>query len=388
MGIGAAVIAAALSASAAAQAPEDMGTLAFDEWDAGRVEVAGARLPTVVLYPTDGVGPHPLVGVIHGASRTGARHRVLAETLASRGFVVLLPDIPCGFTGCDHDANADQLIGLLEWAEARSDDGASPIAGLVDADRAALIGHSWGALASHMAAARLPSLDAVVLLDPNDDGTVGLDATSAVMAPTAQLLAQVPGSCNSQWREDEVGAALPAPNLELTVTDSAHCDPEEPGDFLCPVACAAGDASTSVYFRRYTVAWVACLLQGDAAVAPWLGGDALRSDEGDDVVRGTVERGLDALPCLGGGGLDAGPGDLDGGPSGGDAGIQIDAGGGVDAGGGGIDAGVRTDAGAGSESGGGCACRASPGRGARSGAWLGLALLAFVRRLSRGRRAA
>src|SRR5688500_6514992 len=105
--------------------------------------------------------------------------------------IALLPDMPCGIGGCDHDANANQLVALLDWAAMVAEDPASPIAGKVDPERRGLIGHSWGALASHMAAARDDRIDSLVLFDPNDDGTVGRDATAAVRAPTAQLLAMV-----------------------------------------------------------------------------------------------------------------------------------------------------------------------------------------------------
>ncbi len=365
-------LALALPGLARAQSPEARGSLGVGEHDAGRVAHAGVMIPTRVLYPTGGAGPYPLVGVIHGASRTGARHRVLAETFASRGFVVVLPDMPCGLGGCDHDANADQLVAMLEWAVTQSETPSSPLAGLVDGSRRALVGHSWGALASHMAAARDPSIDAVVLFDPNDDGTVGRDATATVMAPTAQLLASVPGACNSAWMEAAVGAALPTPNLELTVSGSAHCDPEDPGDFLCPIGCGSGDASTSVTFRRYAIAWVSCVLTGDAAMGPWLGGASMSGDESGGVIEGVEARGLDALPCRGAVGTDAGvpPGD-DAGMSGNDGGVPpgddagstaMDAGGssGSDGGGAGADAAVRTDAGAGGTDG-GCSCRSASG---------------------------
>ena len=37
-------------------------------------------------------------------------------TLASRGFVAVVPDMPCLVTFCDHDANAAQISALLGWA--------------------------------------------------------------------------------------------------------------------------------------------------------------------------------------------------------------------------------------------------------------------------------
>src|SRR5262245_21370885 len=86
-----------LASTARAQNPEDRGTLAFSEWDAGMVNHAGANIRTRVFWPND-PGPFPLVGVIHGANANGSYHLELARTLASRGFVVVLPDMPCTVT--------------------------------------------------------------------------------------------------------------------------------------------------------------------------------------------------------------------------------------------------------------------------------------------------
>jgi dienelactone hydrolase len=384
-----------LSSVGAAQAPEDRGGLTVMEWDAGAIATEGASIRRRVLYP-DGGGPYPLVGVIHGASRTGAQHIELARTLASWGFVVVLPDMPCGFAGCDHDANALQIAALLEWAVAQSADGASRIAGLVDPERRGLIGHSWGALASHLTAARNPQIDSVVLFDPNDDGTVGRDATATITAPELQLLAEVPGTCNSQWMEAAITPMLPDPHLQMTIDRSAHCDAEEPGDVICPFACGAGDASTSTFFRRYAVAWTLCVLTADARMASWL---TTRALDADPAVTGIVSSGLEALPCA-----STTPGD-DAGPSDVDASVELDAAsdadGGVTTEDGGTtaidasttrgDASVRTDGGGSpTETAGGCGCVVLGARAHASSAWLvlvGLALVLRVRSSRRERRA-
>lgn len=383
------------TSSALAQDPATRGSVAFEEWDAGGVVAAGTSIPTRVLYPS-AAGRYPLVGVIHGASRTGARHMELARTLASRGFVVVLPDIPCGFFGCDHEANANQLVALLDWAVATD----GPLAGRVDGTRRGLIGHSWGGLASHLAAARDDRIDALVLLDPNDDGTVGRVATATVTAPTAQLLAEVSGTCNSQWNDAAVTAALPSPKLQLTVDGSGHCDPEMPGDSVCPFACGSGDPDTAVTFRRYAVAWMSCLLAGDGSVRPWLGGAEMDREESEGTLENLTSAGLDTLECTAPPLTDAGVRDVDAGAD--DAGVE-DAGDG-DAGELASDGGIRVDGGvlldggareagpvhdAGMEAGdGGCGCRAAAGPlgPSRTAMLLLLAVLSRRRRVRRAQR--
>ena len=357
--------AAALSAAPAHAQPELPGPLAFTAWDAGSVAAAGASIPTRVFYPTGGGGPYPIVGVVHGASRNGSYMRVMAETLASRGFVAVVPNMPCNVFGCDHDANANQLVALLDWAVAQGSAPGSPIAGLVDGGRRGLVGHSWGALSSHLAAARDARVHALVLLDPNDDGTVGADAASSVGAPTAQLLAERSGACNNQWNEGVVTPALSGASLQLTIAGSGHCDVEEPTDGLCALACGGGDAATTPLFRRYAVAWIACVLGGDATVMPWVGGASLDADVTAGAVTGLATARLDTLACRGGmlpdGGTgpatDAGtvPGADSGSAPGVDGGAARDAG-----------ATARLDAGpdAGADGGGcGCAIVSAPASG-------------------------
>jgi dienelactone hydrolase len=288
-----------VSSGPARAQPEDPGALEVAEWDAGGVATAGATIPTRVFYPSDGGGSYPVVGVVHGASRNGSFMRVMAETIASRGCVAVVPDMPCEVYVCDHDANAEQLSALLDWAVAQSSTAGSPIEGLVDGELRGLVGHSWGGLASHLATARDGRIDALVLLDPNDDLGVGARAARDIAVPTMQLLAQSASGCNSMWNEDIITPALGGPYAQLTITRSGHCDPEDPSDALCPLVCGGGARETAPIFRRYAVAWIVCALGIDASVAPWVGGEGLDEDVVTGLVRDPVFGGSDILPCLG-----------------------------------------------------------------------------------------
>jgi dienelactone hydrolase len=372
-----------VSGAVRAQAPEERGPLAASSWDAGARTLDGVSIRVRVVYPELG-GPYPLVGVIHGANANGAYHTELATTLASRGFVVVVPDMPCTVTVCDHDANQRQISALLAWAAAESAEAGTRLAGKVDGGRRGLIGHSWGGLSSHLTAARDPSIGSVVLLDPNDDGTEGLSVTDAISAPHLTLLAQVPGLCNSQWQESMVRARLGGPRLELTVNRSGHCDPGEM-DGLCSFGCGRGDTSTTRLFRRYAVAWTACVLGGDPAMVEWVGGPSYTRDVREGTVVGPSAAGLDALACRSGAPVpDAGPTDVQ------DAAMGL-ADAGVDSGAGPImpedaavalDAEVRApDAGLVTAGGpGGCACRAARASSCRTLVPLALFAVAWARR--------
>ncbi len=353
------------AARARAQDPAELGPHAVTEWDAGRVTAATLSVPTIVSYP-DVAGPRPIVGVFHGFEGEHGDHQLLARTLASYGLVVLRATMPCRLTtGCNHDQNAAAMSALLDWAVAQSAASGTTLSGRVDPERRGLVGHSFGALNATVASSRDPSIDVVVLIDPNDDS--GLPGRAA----SASVLAAIPGSCNSLWNPTAIDAMLPAPKLRLTVSRSGHCDPTDAADAICMFGCGAGDRTTSPIFRRYTIAWTACHLLGDPAMAPYLVGASLAADEDADVVRGVTLAGGDALPCVTGVPFDAGTTTEDaavaedaGAPSedGGEAdgGFGADVGAAMDAG---LDVGAAIDAGA-SGVAGGCACRAgAPGSG-------------------------
>ncbi len=274
---------------AIAAQPEMHGPYAVETLDVGSVEADGVQIPTRIYAPMS-AERFPVVGVIHGAQRTGANQAVLAETFASHGFVAVVPDMPCGFLGCDHDANARQLSALLEWAVTTS-----PAADRIDGTRRALVGHSWGGLAVHLATARDPSIDAVVCLDPNDDGTVGYDAAPDVQVPNAALMAAVSGNCNATDWGANVYPRTGAPHLRVRVVGAAHCDVEDPSDNLCPIACGSGDPTLAYVFRRYAIAFVSCVLTGEDA--EWIGGSSMTTDEAGGTIDGVDQRGLEALPC-------------------------------------------------------------------------------------------
>lgn len=285
----------AASSQLAAQNPEDRGPLDVEMWNAGVVEAGGLRLRTRVYYPTT-PGNYALVGVIHGANANGTYHPELASTLASRGMVAVVPDMPCTVWACDHVQNAQAVLALLDWAVAASAATDTPLTARVDGERRGLIGHSWGGLTSHLAAASDASIQSLVLLDPNDDGTEGRDATAPILAPTLQLLADSEASCNSAWREATVRERLTVPNLQTTIRGSGHCDPGEL-DVVCSLACGAGDSAKTAIFRRYAVAWTACNLLGDTTMQRWLGGAEYDADVADRVLTNAFAVRLDELPC-------------------------------------------------------------------------------------------
>jgi len=283
-----------LSASAAYAQPETRGPHPITDFDAGRVNLAGVQIPVHVYHPSDIATPLPVVAVVHGYQRNGSFMAEMARTLASRGMVAVVPDMPCGgIAPCDHNANAEQLRALLLWAAADP-----VISGRVDPTKRAIIGHSWGALSTFIATTRAGDFEAAVLLDANDDRGLAAGIAAQAAVPTAQVRAEISGNCNSMWTGG-IFTAAPVPKLDVRIKGAAHCDAEEPSDNFCPILCGRGDPTKSALFRRYAVAFVSCILTRDPAVAPWVEGTGRAMDEAGGLIDQVGASGLAALPCIG-----------------------------------------------------------------------------------------
>jgi MYXO-CTERM domain-containing protein len=152
-----------------------------------------------------------------------------------------------------------------------------------------------------LAAQGHPEIDAVVVLDANDDASMGMAAAPSLTQPTAHLMAEVMGACNATNWKDTVFPLTTSPHMRLVVHGAGHCDVEDPTDALCGFACTAG-AGTSVapVFRRYAVAFMGCVLQSDPAMAPYVGGASMGADATAGTIQYVSSDGLDTLPCNGG----------------------------------------------------------------------------------------
>lgn len=109
--------------------------------------VAGHALSDAPFDLSD--GPYPLVVLSHGYSLGRTSYAWLAEHLASRGFVVVAPQ---HFELVDETladfwqaaiTRPQEVVSVLDYVEMQAADG-GPLAGLIDTESVAVVGHSYG----------------------------------------------------------------------------------------------------------------------------------------------------------------------------------------------------------------------------------------------------
>jgi dienelactone hydrolase len=208
----------------------------------------------------------------HGFARGKGNFVEWGKVLASHGYVVAIP----GFPGVDHPRNGRLISALLDWLQAASAKSGDRLAGLVDGERRGAVGHSAGGLAVLLAAAKDPSIDVVVALDPVDANNNALTAAGSMKAPLTAIFAQ-PGACNGNGNARAILSKLAAPHLALSVVGGTHCDAEDPSDFLCAL-CGGAAAPRQARFKRYAIATLDHVLKCRSGLAGWLGGADMQAD--------------------------------------------------------------------------------------------------------------
>lgn len=269
--------------SATGQAPDPAGPGALA---AGRVVedvpvTGGDVLATDVHFPDDGsggvaagAGACPVIVFGHGFARSKARHADFGAHLASRGFVVLIPN----FAGADHSKNGDDLSALLDWALAEDERPGSRLFGRLDREALGVGGYSAGGLAGLLCTARDSRVRAAALLDPVDSGGLGAAELPTVTAPVSWSWSE-PSSCNAFGSAEDLHAAAPAPKRGLGLTDATHCDPEAPSDFGCLLLCGGDSEDRRTLYRRHATDWFEYHLRCDESYRTWIDGAEVLAED-------------------------------------------------------------------------------------------------------------
>lgn len=254
------------------------------------VAATGSVFGATVWYPTAGPlePPYPLAVIGHGFQLPPGQYADYAGRLASFGYVAVTPDYPTPLLAPDHRGNALDLMGVVDWAVS-----APQLAGLVDVDRVAMLGHSLGGKAAVLAALLDDRVAVVVGLDPVDSSPAGCDPDdcpdvsvlagglaipSLLLGETLDAQACAPAADNYTT----FYAATPPPSLEVTVLGASHMS------FLddvssCGLPClfcqtaTVPDATVNALARAFAAAFLERWLRGRVAYDSFLTGAEAQS---------------------------------------------------------------------------------------------------------------
>jgi dienelactone hydrolase len=154
-----------------------------------RVQYPVAAAPGAAPDPAG--GPYPLVLFSHGFAGFPEQSVDLTTHLASWGYVVAAPDhverslsglLGTGAQGVTPSTDPEVLAATADLVALTADDTTSPLAGLVDLERVAVLGHSAGAGAAYRTAAIDGRIDAVGAYSLGTGGDEGLGEAPDVPA--------------------------------------------------------------------------------------------------------------------------------------------------------------------------------------------------------------
>jgi pimeloyl-ACP methyl ester carboxylesterase len=235
---------------------------------------AGDRVSYSLFTPqpneTLAAPPYPAIVLSHGFARDKRFHRNTGCALAERGIVVLTPDLSSLLGGEDAQLrNIENLVDHVRWLRSRAADPNDPLFGLLDPDRLGLVGQSAGGAISFEAAVDLAhvgaDVSAVVLLDTVPWSRT-VDRAGALRDTAFVSLRSEPSACNANGNILDLLDGLSIAAQDLLVVGGSHCDPENPTDLLCELACGGSNNEARRVYQELLYAFLR-----DALPAPDLG---------------------------------------------------------------------------------------------------------------------
>lgn len=293
--------------------PDQVGIYEVGTWD-GTMPGASGDDPDVRIYypalaaganetPDASGGPYPVVVLNHGFKPPlisfGIDYRNYtwaADYLTSHGYVVISVDLASNnslFASGQRNSeqDADDTLAALDFLEASNVDPTHPLVGLIDASRAAFVGHSRGGDGALMAASAEvlargagARVKAVVSLGSpafdSQNGGLALDFGDFTQVPALIVGGAADGIAPDRDQASIYGeAGSPAMRVEIDGANHSQFKDSERriwGDSSATMTIADQHATT----QRYLTAWLLAYVKGQQALADdyILGGSEAAAD--------------------------------------------------------------------------------------------------------------
>ena len=236
-----------------------------------RRTTAGVGVSYSLFMPQPSVSlaapPYPAVVISHGFARGKRFHANTACALAECGIVVLTPDLISLLGGEEAQLrNIENLVDHVRWLRSRTMGEDDPLFGLLDSQRIGLVGHSAGGAISLEAAIELDEagegVNALMLLD-GVPWSRTVERAGELQELAFASVRSEPTVCNAEGAIRDVLVRLPFATEDILVVGGSHCDPENPTDLLCRVACGGCDEQARAAYQE-----LICAFLGDALSGP------------------------------------------------------------------------------------------------------------------------
>ena len=236
--------------------------------------------PVTIYFPGNGTGQYPAIAFSPGLGANKDMYRWVGNHLASHGYTILLFTVPLPFT-TSTSQNEAGFVSAFELLEAENNNLHSPLYGLVNLSRRAVMGHSLGGSASFRAAGAMEDLDAVIALAP---APVNVDADLIAVTEPTQI--------QTATRDCITGDDLAYSYYKLLSSDTKQIIDINGGNhvaFIYDVRIVGEDIFDCTLLidkvnqhqrlsRRYFTAWLDYYLKDDSAVEPHLFGKYAEQD--------------------------------------------------------------------------------------------------------------
>jgi triacylglycerol lipase len=206
-----------------------------------------------IYYPTGNPGPFAVISFSPGFLEQSGAFSLWGEKLASHGFVAIL--FNTSSTSESPDTRSTEQRQALNYVVAQGQNASSPIFGLVDGNRRAVMGHSMGGGASLISAQADHSIDAVVPLAPWNSSTNFSGDTSPTLIVACQNDNIAPVNSHASPFYNSIPATTKKEYVSVTG-----------GDHFCangPALVGGGNVG------KYAVAFLKRWLDTDTRYDPW-----------------------------------------------------------------------------------------------------------------------
>lgn len=230
-----------------------------------------------IYYPKDRSDQYPALAFSPGMGATKFMYKWVGNHFASHGYVTLIFTLPQPFT-IKTDQQAAGYVSAFELLEAENQNPDSPLNGLVNLNKRAIMGHSMGGVSS-IAAAMDMQVDAVVAMAP----------APGIEYRLRQIEVTAPTQIQTGTLDKIVPSRLPKSYYERLTTDTKQFLNFNGGNHIqfndvnsIPFARQFATIDTVDHLqrlsRRYATAWLDYFLKDDSSVEPYLFGEYAQQD--------------------------------------------------------------------------------------------------------------